>query len=685
MQLDDRSNKILEALISNPSITSKDVEKKYDLTRRQLGYSFNKINDWLLHNNLPAIERTRQGHFIIDQTVFTKLNSEQDGMPQDLDILSEKQRIYIIVMMLLSNDDLSLLHFTSELEVSKNTVLTDLKRAQDYVADYDLAIRYSRRLGYVMEGNEFLIRKLLIQVTYKILEMPNGTDRLRKLAGIQENEIGELDKRIDQVERKLNLQFTDEKVTTMPYTLILVLRRIKKGKQVKSFYIKYEELSDTKEYQATEEILYDFKAIPMEERLFITLHLLTTNVYWSEYLTEEAIPNLQQALDEMLRLFEKRACVVIQDREQLLNKLLLHVKPAYYRIKYHLMETNDMQDSVSKDFMALHHLVQKSTKPLTDLIGMKIPDSETTYLTMLIGGWLTRQGDSIQEKVKAIVVCPKGVSVSRLMLSELRELFPEFIFLDSLSVREFQAYKLDYDLVFSPIFLETDKKLFIANSFLEREEKSRLRKQVMMELHGYIPSDFNVDDIMNIIKNYASIDNEQELSKELYRYINRDETASVKQQRLEERPTANLSDLITPNKITLRDAADSWESAIRMSAQPLMESGHIEPEYVEAMIKHCEKDPYIVIGSNIAIPHAAPDEGVNDVSMSLLRLKEGVKFTDDYSINLVIVIAALDKQQHLKALMQLMKLAGSDKDRDVVVNAASVEEIYTIIRKYSVD
>lgn len=684
MQLDSRSNKILEALLSNPSINSKDLERIYNITRRQLGYSINKINDWLVYKNLPAIKRTRQGNFIIDENIFTLLVQEQEVKPEDMNVLSEKQRVYFIILMLLSNDDLSLLHFTSELDISKNTVLRDLKRAKDYVSDFALSIQYSRRFGYLIEGDEFQIRKLLIHVIYKVLEMSNGPSRLHKLANIHENEIIELKKRIDRVEEKLNLQFTDEKIITMPYTLILVLRRIKKGNRVDSFYIKYEELSDTKEYHATEEILYDIEDIPMEERLFITLHLLTTNVYWSEYLTEEEIPNLMQALDHMLRLFEKTACVFLQDKEQLLNKLLLHVKPAYYRIKYHLTEINDYHDSVSKEFLALHHLVKKSTKPLENLIGMEIPESETAYLTMLIGGWLTRQGDSIQEKVKAIVVCPSGVSVSRFMLSELRDLFPEFVFLDSLSVREFQHYKLDYDIVFSPIFLETEKKLFIANSFLEHEEKNRLRRQVMTELHGYIPFDINVGELIEIIKKHAIIKNEQELSNKLHRYINRNDSASVTNQQ-ENRPLVNLSDLITPDKIQVRQSVSSWEEAIRTTAKPLIESRQIKPEYVEAMINHCDKDPYIVIGSKIAIPHAAPDEGVYDVSMSLLKLDRGVKFAEEYFIHIFIVIAAVDKHQHLKALMQLMKLAGSEEDIDNVIHASSGEEIYSVIKKYSIE
>jgi mannitol/fructose-specific phosphotransferase system IIA component (Ntr-type) len=468
----------------------------------------------------------------------------------------------------------------------------------------------------------------------------------------------------------------------MPYTLILVLRRINKGNTITSFQINYDDLSDTKEYAATEEILYDIDEIPTEERLFITLHLLTANVYSSEFLTDDAIPNLQQAVDDMLHLFEKKAIIFFQDREQLLNKLLLHIRPAYYRIKYQLTELIDMQNTVSKDYMELHHLVQQSTKPLEDLIGRKIPESETTFLTMLIGGWMNRQGDSIQEKVKAIVVCPKGVSVSRLMFSELRELFPEFIFLDSLSVREFNNYRLDYDIVFSPVSLDTNKKLFTASSFLEREEKNRLRKQVMLEVYGYLPSEIDIDELIFIIKKEASIRDEQKLREDLYRYIHRDDAASIKNKGVFSSPLS-LKDLITPETMTLKKSVKSWDEAIQAASQPLVDKGYIEPEYIDAMINQYDKDPYIIIGPNFAIPHAAPDEGVNEVSMSLLRLEEGVEFTEDYSINIIVVIAAEDKQKHLKALMQLMKLAGAEADRQAIIQKDAKDEIFEIIKNYS--
>ena len=61
----------------------------------------------------------------------------------------------------------------------------------------------------------------------------------------------------------------------------------------------------------------------------------------------------------MLLLFERTTFIFLQDKERLIHKLLLHIKPAYYRIKYQLTEVNDLHEIVNKDFKELHHLVQK--------------------------------------------------------------------------------------------------------------------------------------------------------------------------------------------------------------------------------------------------------------------------------------------------------------------------------------
>lgn len=682
MILDVRCVQLLREVTENSNISSKELEKKYQLSRRQIGYSFKKINMWLESKNIPTIERTNNGYFLIDKSLKSKLALDEEFRYESVSELSKTQRINIIFLMLISKkEELSLAHFTSELKVSKNTVLDDLQQVKKIANDYGLQFRYSRKHGYLIEGKEFNIRKLLISTLDKILKMDRGTEIVRRIAQLSNEEIVEFRRKIEQVEKSLNLKFTDEKIEIMPYIFILILRRVKQGMQIGPFYINYKEISDTKEYLATEEILHDMNDVPEEERLFITLYLLTANVHWSEGLTEETIPNLVQALDEMLVLFEKNTCIFLKDRDQLLHKLLLHMKPAYYRIKYNLTETNEIYEMVNRDIKELHYLVKKSIQPLIDLIGCHIPESEVAYLTMLIGGWLTQQGENISKRLKAVVVCPKGVSVSRLMFSTLRELFPEFIFLDSLSIREFQEYSMDYDIVFSPVFVETKKKFFLVNSFLGYEEKKRLRKQVMLELYGYVPKELNVEDILEIVEKHCVIKDRKNLSKQLLEYIGRDRTADFSYGFSNNNP--NLYELITPSMITLRHSVHSWEEAIELASQPLLKCNKISEYYIDSMIKRCQYDPYIVIGPNTAIPHAAPEEGVNEISMSLLRLRKGVTFAKDYSIQLVFIIATLDKDRHLRALTQLMRLVRNDQDRQQIINAKSVYEIHEIIKKYA--
>jgi transcriptional antiterminator/mannitol/fructose-specific phosphotransferase system IIA component (Ntr-type) len=686
LDLNKRCKRIFDELLSNPNVTSAELEKKFHLTKRQLGYSIDKINEWLMTNHLPVIERTRQGNFVISQSVYTTFHSiENATLLFNPTRITEEQRISLIIMMLLgSEEELSLKYFSYYLNVSKNTILNDLKKVQRILCEYGLKVRYSRKKGYVLEGKEFQIRRLLIHRTSHLLQTNHGEDWLRKITGLQNSQLEEFEKRIEKVESKLNLKFTDEKLRMMPYILIFILRRIQRGNFIDPFSIAYEELSNTKEYQATEEILKGYQDIPETDRLFITLHLLSTNVFSSDFTPEESIPDLVQAIDKMLRQFEKSACIYLEDREQLIEQLLQHIKPAYYRIKYQLTDHFHFQGAFSKEFRELHHLVRQATTPLKELIGCEIPRNETAYIAMLIGGWMKKQGKSIDRKIKAVVVCPQGVSVSKLMFHELRELFPEIIFLDYLSVREFMNYSLDFDLVFSSVHLETDKKLFLTKAFLEKEEKQRLRKQVMLEIHGYIPNSIDLDRIMQIISDYATIHDKHSLKEELGKYIQRDENSAIlipSDDQLE----LNLNELLTPEMITLADSVESWEKAIQMGAEPLLKRRKIAPGYIDAINRYCKQDPYIVIGPDIAIPHAAPEDGVIDVGMSLLRVKDGVCYAQKYQIHLIIIIAAKDKHQHLHALMQLMKLAGSDEDRKRLIQADSVDQIYKIIRLYSAD
>ncbi|MFD1385219.1 BglG family transcription antiterminator [Oceanobacillus oncorhynchi subsp. oncorhynchi] len=685
--LGEREEIIFNALINDTSITSSELADKYNLSRRQLGYTFQKINTWLKDSRLPEIERTKKGQFIIDHSILTatvKQDAVADSKFQD-GIMSEQDRVKFLTMAILGRTEtISLNELTNLLDVSKNTILNDMKHAQKLLNAYQLEIQHTRKDGYQITGNEFQARKMMIGLANELILHDDNKSKLQEVLMLEDELLAQFERRLERVEQKLTIQFTDEIMMTLPAIFVLILRRIQKGYSIKPLFIRYDELSNTKEYQATEEILYD-KNLPTPERIFITLNLLTGSVHRNSWMAEDYIPDLVPAIDKMVRLFEKNACINFHDRKQLIDKLLQHLTPAYYRIKYQLTDSILFEDNDNEEFEQIRHLVHLAITPLEEVIESKIPENEITYIVMLISGWMHKQGESMAQKIKALVVCPRGISVSRLMFQQLRELFPEFVFLDWLSVREFLHYELDYDIVFSPVSLETDKKLFICKPILRTEDKQRIRKQVMLEVYDYIPNEINVDDLMAKIQLYANISDKKSLRKELYAFIHRDKNASVTKQdaAAEEK---DLHDFLTVDHITLRESVASFDEAIRLCGAPLLTNGYITPHYIDAAIQHSKEDSYIAIGEHVAIPHATPEEGVKKVGMSLLKIRNGVPYGEEnHQIHLMIMIAAADKKQHIHALMQLMKVASSSSLLPKLTQASSKEYIYKLIRDYIVD
>ncbi|AJI20299.1 BglG family transcription antiterminator [Priestia megaterium] len=680
MHLDERSNLILKRVVSNPGISNAELERKYHLSRRQISYSFTKINDWLKSNNYPKIQRTNGGKFIIDPLLM-ELFAEKVEHSAGSYIPSEKERAQLVLLMLLgSEEELSLLHFSSSLSVSKNTVLRDMKYTQKIVNGYHLEIIYSRMHGYDIVGSEWNKRKLLIEVLRTVYDMYQGETYIQAYTGISREEIQRLKEQMEKVEKRLALQFIDQKIKLLPYTIAILLKRIKKGNLIKdSYHIDYEELSDTKEFEAAEILIEDAACIPKEERLFITLQLLTSNVLSSQFLREEETLELKSSLKNSLALFEKKACITFKEKEKLLQKLVLHMKPAYYRIKYQLTTNYSIIEKVSEEFEAIHYIVKDSLKPFETYIGCSIPESEVMFITVFIGGHLINSGETIQLKKRAVVVCPNGVSISHLMEHTLRDLFPEFYFYEALSIREFEQSKAEFDMVFSPVTVQTSKHLFIVEQFISDFQKLQLRQRVIQTIFGLNTSVVNIEQLISVIEKYAKVEQKSQLQKALQDYFSLqilNETS--------ENQEYSLADLITPETIVLRDQVESWKEAISIAAAPLLHKGVITEAYIDKMQEqYPSMSPHIVLRLNVAIPHASPEDGVQAVGMSLLKLKEGL-LCGEQKVHFIVVIAAIDKKKHLNAMLQLMKLAEMNGVINEMKQLNEKYKIYEIIKTHSI-
>ncbi|WP_163366579.1 PTS sugar transporter subunit IIA, partial [Klebsiella aerogenes] len=84
-----------------------------------------------------------------------------------------------------------------------------------------------------------------------------------------------------------------------------------------------------------------------------------------------------------------------------------------------------------------------------------------------------------------------------------------------------------------------------------------------------------------------------------------------------------------------------------------------------------------VLGPGIAMPHARPEEGVNQLSLALTIIEKGVEFGADENdpVKLLIVLAATDNDSHINAIVKLAELFDNQDDIDTLLQAKSKAEV----------
>lgn len=129
------------------------------------------------------------------------------------------------------------------------------------------------------------------------------------------------------------------------------------------------------------------------------------------------------------------------------------------------------------------------------------------------------------------------------------------------------------------------------------------------------------------------------------------------------------------------DAIEAKE-AIKQAGKLLLDDDLIEDSYLDAMVNSYGKNgPYFVLAPNIAIPHARPEDGVKEASVSLIQLKEPVVFghASNDPVLLVFGLGASSSEEHLTLLRKLTTLLNNSDNVKHLTEAVSYNDIKNII------
>lgn len=596
-------------------------------------------------------------------------------------IYSESERQKMIFLLIYSEGEAySVFHFQELLKVSKNTILSDLKKIRKQIEKEPFVLLYSRKKGFYLNGDEEKIRSAAYLTVGKLLLLENGSRLLYRGLWMQNPaQYVEVRESFAAIKNENNLVIVPSRMEEMYYFISYTLQRAKKytpkmTNKEKAFLRKLDIRQSSSEFIAHFQEVADIEI----ETDYFTIIFMTV---LQGKIEDTELEFLLECASKIIHEVERLSAVVFRNYRKLLFDLFYHLVPAYFRLQYGLSLNNVMIDEIKNQYEEIYTLTTIALTPLQELVKEPISEAEIGYFTILFGGEIMSQKQENRFKQPtALIVCPSGISSSLMMKSELEKIFPLIHFKEAGSLTQLDKAELnDYDVIFSTVSIPSEKKVYVIHPIMNHLEKMNLIREVQQELllpGILVPS---VQEVVDLILPHVELKkdwNKEKLYQTVYQKIEK------RLKKGDDRPV--LLELLTPDMIQLSDEEMDWKDAIRLAAEPLRKDGKIEDRYIDAMIDKVNTyGPFIHIGKGLALPHARPEDGVKRLGMSMLKVKKPVLLLNDEShpVQIFICLAAVDNEMHLRALSSLTKILSNKESLDELLQAHSKEEILNVLRK----
>lgn len=542
MELNSRMVNILNEIFNASQNTSEaipicNILSALKISKRTFYYNFEKICQWLKANNLGT-GSLNDGLCSLDITRPRELKEVLENSGTNYFMSGEERHALEILHITLASEAMTIDSFQQMFDVSKNTILQDIKKQKESLKEFNLDIKYSLKHGYFIEGEEFSIRKFLgdqvyllqhIQVKKILYSLLDGA--LPKLAGEACDFRDKVSDAIHVYEEDVDTDLVQSYVEHEVLMICIAYIRCAQGKH---FYIDDQEketLEKLPAYKGVRKItafLRESTGINLceEEIYYITILLLGVKNFDFNSKTEEN-SYIRDITGRFIANVEENANIIIKEKESLKTRLVSHIGPMYYRVKYGLKIVNPLLDDIKTMYKLAFNVTSKSLKGLDEELSPLIDENEIGYLAMYVGGELSSRGREPKVDQKdnqsVLIVCGAGVAASVLVQNQLIDLMGDnfhFVLCSAGRVKEKDLSQ--YALIISTVrYGELPDNTIFVGAILSEQDK----KKIIAELNKCrlkVPREFQLKELMEVITRFEP-DNAQleKLNFELFKFFHK--------------------------------------------------------------------------------------------------------------------------------------------------------------------
>lgn len=136
--------------------------------------------------------------------------------------------------------------------------------------------------------------------------------------------------------------------------------------------------------------------------------------------------------------------------------------------------------------------------------------------------------------------------------------------------------------------------------------------------------------------------------------------------------------LLYPENVKVGCKADTKENVIRQVGQMLVDSGYVNPSYVDAMVKR-EESFSTYMGNELALPHGVEEakKEIKASGIAVMIFPEGTNWGGE-TVKVVVGIAGVG-EEHLQILSVIAEQALEEGNMERIING-SAQEVYEILK-----
>ncbi|GCF93949.1 transcriptional antiterminator [Enterococcus florum] len=658
---------IIQECMQQQRINLKEFTTQYELESGKFEAALRSIN-CLLETNLVIDEKQVFVSEKDREKCYRYLKGSRIKLNAYFDVFNRRNLLYL--HLIFSELDLNLQELADLLLVSKNTALADIKRLKKELEAKEIYVKYSRKTGYYLFGSEFHLRNELLNVLKLLLTKPYGRYLLLDTGYIQQNELLLLRNRLINIQQKARITFTEESIEELPILLSLLIKRAQRYKQ--NWHLPFEkyDLSNTKEYPIYMDIFRGFEELNDYDRLYMVIQILSaTFVETNHDVFENSEVNIENAIDHFVTFLEDDCVMQFKNREELKSKLLLHLRPAVFRCLLNVNIRNPLTHVLRQEYRMLYSKINEGVPIIEAEAGCRFPEEEIAFIAMIVIS--SMQGVNQTEKQKtfsAMVLCRSGMSISKMLLETLKQLFPNIKFIGAYAISEVAKSSVKPDFLFTTVPIHSEVTTFLIPPFLDKRAKEEIKQKVNLAINQDVKK--KTKELYSFLDDLFPDGHKGDAIERIERFYQKDQEELEVQENYFQLDQKNFS----------YSHADNWEEVFQQAFDALKNRESITADYIKEVHRIFQQDyQYMMIAPCTYLPHAKPEYGVLRPDYQITLLKQPVHLPNGDHMKMMIALAPSVENQHVEWLLKMNHVLLTDDVLKKQKEVSSAEAFYQLL------